>query len=48
MEFPGTRQICAECGSPTDRCEEDAIWNNDDNPICEECYQIHVNNGEMK
>ena len=36
--YPGTRQICTRCGQPTERCEEDGIWDDDGNPLCEECY----------
>jgi len=38
-EYPGTRQLCVSCDAPTDRCEEDAIY--DDKaigPLCEDCY----------
>ncbi len=35
--YPGTLQICALCGEPTGRCEEDAIWNEEGEPICESC-----------
>lgn len=39
--YPGTRQLCSECGEPTGRCEEDSIYLDDDGeigPLCEECY----------
>ena len=37
--YPGTRQLCDECGEATGRCEEDAIYRDDDSgPICEDCY----------
>jgi len=40
--YPGTRQVCTLCDSPTGRCEEDAIYIEDDvGPICEECYSLH-------
>lgn len=35
--YPGTRQLCAECDQPTGRCEDDSIYNADDEPICEGC-----------
>jgi len=35
--YPGTRQICDECGQPTGRCEEDSIYLDDRGPLCEEC-----------
>ena len=25
-EYPGTRQLCIECGEPTERCEDDSLW----------------------
>ncbi len=38
-EYPGTRQLCFECEEPTERCEDDAIYTEDDTgPLCEECY----------
>lgn len=37
--FPGTRQLCSLCGEPTGRCEEDAIWNADGDPFCENCAE---------
>jgi ferredoxin len=40
-EYPGTRQLCIECGEPTERCEEDAIYTDDGlGPFCLECYHI--------
>lgn len=39
--YPGTRQLCIECGSPTRRCEDDTIYlNNEIGPLCEDCYLI--------
>ena len=38
--FPGTRQLCEQCGEPTGRCEDDSLYANDDGeigPLCEEC-----------
>lgn len=38
--YPGTRQLCDECGEPTGRCEEDPIYRGKDDergPLCEEC-----------
>ena len=40
--YPGTRQLCVVCDEPTGRCEEDAIWNDDGEPICENCYDKEV------
>ena len=38
-EYPGTRQICSRCGSPTERCEKDAIYTDDgEGPLCPYCY----------
>ena len=39
--YPGTLQLCFECKEPTGRCEEDAIWNEDGEPLCESCFQIY-------
>ena len=36
--YPGTLQLCCKCDEPTGRCEEDAIWNSDGKPLCENCY----------
>ena len=38
---PGTRQLCDLCGEPTGRCEEDATWSVDGEPLCEECAKEH-------
>ena len=43
--YPGTRQLCALCESPTRRCEEDSLRVEgiaDNEPICEECYSAAV------
>lgn len=37
--YPGTRQLCDKCQSPTGRCEDDSIYRNDEGPLCEECAQ---------
>ncbi len=37
-EYPGTRQLCVECGEPTGRCEEDTFAVADSGPLCENCY----------
>lgn len=37
-EWPGTRQICSECGEPTGRCEEDQI-DGPYGPVCEACAE---------
>lgn len=39
--FPGTRQVCEQCGELTGRCEEDGLFIYDDGkigPLCEECF----------
>lgn len=35
--YPGTRQMCVECGEPTGQCEEDSL-DVGDGPLCRECY----------
>ena len=39
--YPGTKQLCTTCNQPTERCEEDTLYadNDEDNehPLCEEC-----------
>ncbi len=38
-EYPGTRQMCVDCDTPTGRCEDDAIWTNlAHGPLSEECW----------
>jgi len=37
--YPGTRQLCSMCEKPTGRCEDDTLLNEDNEPICEECYK---------
>jgi hypothetical protein len=47
--YPGTRQLCSVCGEPTERCEEDAIWSEDGEPLCESCYdEAPVLGGECR
>ena len=37
--YPGTRQMCIKCYTPTGRCEEDALYTGDEyGPLCEICY----------
>lgn len=36
--YPGTRQICIRCGTPTGRCEEGSL-DHDGLPYCETCYE---------
>jgi len=35
--YPGTRQICHNCGAPTGFCEEDGYHDDDGYPYCDEC-----------
>lgn len=35
---PGTRQTCFRCGEFTERCEDDSLYLDDGEPLCEECY----------
>jgi len=35
--YPGTRQICAECGCETGNCEEDSSYNDSGDPVCDNC-----------
>ena len=45
--FPGTRQFCVECDTPTGRCEDDSLYADDDGevgPLCEECYDKMMGN----
>lgn len=40
-EYPGTRQLCARCDAPTERCEEDAIYTADlGGPLCLDCWHL--------
>ena len=36
--YPGTRQLCSICEQPTGRCEDDTLWSEDNEPLCEECW----------
>jgi len=36
--YPGTRQLCSKCEEPTGKCEDDAIFSDEGEPICEDCY----------
>ncbi len=38
-EFPGTRQICSQCGEPTGRCEDDQLLDDFGQALCPECWQ---------
>ena len=41
VHYPGTRQLCTDCGDPTGRCEEDTL-NGYLGPVCENCYAMGV------
>ena len=38
--YPGTRQLCDLCGCPTGRCEEDALYTDNYDQLCEDCYDM--------
>lgn len=39
-EYPGTRQLCVICDEPTERCEEDAIYTDEnEGPLCVPCWE---------
>lgn len=38
-QYPGTRQLCVECDSPTGRCEDDSMFVGPLGPLCEECFE---------
>lgn len=39
--YPGTRQLCDQCGEPTERCEDDTLWSEDaEEQLCVECWKI--------
>jgi len=46
QNYPGTRQLCVECGDPTGRCEDDSIFLGEIGPLCECCcgsaYEQHT------
>jgi hypothetical protein len=46
--YPGTRQICTECGEPTTFCEEDGLFDEEGNPYCGECYQRPSSNEQER
>ena len=46
--FPGTRQLCEECGEATGRCEDDSLYadyDGDIGPLCEDCW--HTANAHL-
>lgn len=41
--YPGTRQLCIECGEPTEKCEEDSIYTEEGKgPFCLKCYEQYI------
>ena len=44
LHYPGTRQLCCECGNPTGRCDEyDSLYLDDGTgPLCEKCYNEYL------
>ena len=36
--YPGTLQLCSQCGEPTGRCEDDTLYSDDNKPLCELCW----------
>lgn len=42
--YPGTRQLCSICGEPTGLCEDDMIYPEDGEPICESCNSGRLGN----
>jgi len=44
--YPGTLPLCSYCDQPTDRCEDNTIWSEDDEPLCDDGYHktnVHCN-----
>lgn len=37
-QYPGTRQLCSVCNEPTGRCEEDSLLTQDEEPLCDSCW----------
>jgi len=38
--YPGTRQLCSKCDSPTGNCEDDSLRHEDwDGVLCKKCYK---------
>lgn len=40
--YPGTQQLCGQCGEPTGRCEEDSLYADGDGGtrfLCERCNE---------
>lgn len=43
-QYPGTRQLCCLWEEPTERCEEDSIYTEEEGlgPLCSTCYGKRV------
>lgn len=39
LHYPGTLQLCVRCDEPTERCEEDSMYADDEGPLCASCYE---------
>lgn len=39
--YPGTLQLCSDCGEPTTFCEEDGYFDDEMEPYCFECALKH-------
>lgn len=38
FNYPGTLQLCIKCEEPTGKCEDDSIYDENENgPFCEDC-----------
>ena len=41
QEYPGTRQLCIDCGDETERCEEDSFYTDAGHgPLCANCWEF--------
>lgn len=43
VSYPGTRQLCSLCNAPTERCEDDSLFYNEDGPLCIDCFKEITN-----
>lgn len=49
--FPGTRQLCEDCGEPTGRCEDDSLYADEEGevgPLCEVCWEDQRGEGAIE
>jgi len=42
LNYPGTRQLCDFCGTPTERCESDSLTTDDGECLCEVCWDAYI------